>query len=230
MSEGAEARRFLRRQRHGVLSTLSRRFDGYPFGSVLPYVTDHAGRPVVLVSALAEHTSNLQADARVSLLVQEAVEDVQAGARLTLVGDATPGKQMELARYLNYVPGADRLLALGDFAFWTITPRALRFIGGFGDIHWISAADFAPPDNKLAAEEDGIISHMNQDHAHTLRDYVRHYHHREAAKAIMIGIDCDGFDVRSDGQAMRCEFEEPVADAASARRALVTMAHKARGS
>ena len=46
------------------------------------------------------------------------------------------------ARYLNYLPDAARLLALGDFSFYRIEPLILRFIGGFGAIHWIPAASF----------------------------------------------------------------------------------------
>jgi putative heme iron utilization protein len=227
MSEGSDARRFLRRRRHGVLSTLSRRFDGYPHGSAVPFVPDHVARPVILVSRLAEHTRNLEGDSRVSLLVQDGDADVQAGARLTLVGDARPGKDMELARYLNYSPGAERLLALGDFSFWTIEPRALRFIGGFGDIRWISAADYAPPRHALAGDEDAIVSHMNLEHAHNLLDYCRHYHGRDTAAATMVGIDCDGFDVRAGEVVLRFDFEPPVLDAAGARAALVAMARKA---
>jgi heme iron utilization protein len=228
MSEGAEARRFLRHRRHGVLCTLSRRFDGHPYGSMVPFVLDHAARPVILVSRLAEHTRNLESDPRVSLLAHDEGPDVQAGARLTLVGDASPGKQMELARYLNYVPGADRLLELGDFSFWTIAPRALRFIGGFGDIRWITARDYAPPINALDELEDGILAHMNQGHAAALRDYCRHYYQRDCAMAAMIGIDCDGFEVRTNGEVLRFDFDEPVTDAASARATLAAMAHKAR--
>ena len=230
MREGAEARRFLRHRRHGVLCTLSRRFDGHPYGSMVPFVLDHAARPVILVSRLAEHTRNLESDPRVSLLVHDEGPDVQAGARLTLVGDASPGTRMEPARYLRYVTGADRLLELGDFSFWSIAPSALRFIGGFGDIRWITAGDYAPPANALAELEDGILSHMNQDHAAALRDYARHYHQLDCATAAMIGIDCDGFDLRADAGIIRFDFEEPVADAAGARAALAAMARKARAA
>lgn len=224
----SEARRFLRRRRHGVLCTLSRRFDGHPYGSVVPFVLDHAACPVILVSRLAEHTRNLESDRRVSLLAHDEGADVQAGARLTLVGDASPGTRMEVARYQSYVPGADRLLALGDFSFWTIAPRALRYIGGFGDIRWIAAGEYVLPAHALAGDEDAIISHMNIDHAHTLRDYCRHYHQRDCARPTMIGIDSDGFDVRAGEDILRFDFPEPVTGAESARTALVAMAHKAR--
>lgn len=231
MSAGREARLYLRRRHHGVLSTLSRKFAGYPFGSVVPYVLDHAARPVILISRLAEHTKNIDADPRVSLLVSDPGDDVQAGARLTLIGDAVrDGGGIGLARYLNYSPGAERLIALGDFAFYAITPRALRFIGGFGDIHWVSAESYAPPPNALAAEEDAIITHMNVKHTHHLRGYCRFYHQRNADSAVMIGIDCDGFDVRADGAILRFEFDDAVTDAPLARKALIAMAEKARAA
>ena len=143
MSPGEQARRYLRARRHGVLSTLSRRFPGYPYGSVAPFVLDAAARPVILISRLAEHTRNIEADPHVSLLVQDAGDDVQAGARITLIGEATHAvddADASRARYLSYFPDAGRLLALGDFAFYRIEPCQLRAIGGFGDIHWVAAA------------------------------------------------------------------------------------------
>src|SRR6187455_2488825 len=213
MSEGDNARRYLRRFRHGVLSTLSKKFAGYPFGSVVPCVTDHAARPVILISGLAEHTKNIAADARVSLLVRDADIDPQEGARLTLIGDARPagadGSAIQ-TRYLRFFPAAERLLALGDFAFFHIEPVALRYIGGFGAIHWITAASYAPPANTLAAIEEDIIAHMNADHAAALRDYCRHAGRQEPASISMVGIDCDGFDVRADAELLRFDFAQPV--------------------
>lgn len=251
MSPGEQARRYLRARRHGVLSTLSRKFPGYPFGSVTPFVLDAAARPVILVSRLAEHTRNIEADPRVSLTVHDAGEDVQVGARITLMGDAARAEadlDVLHARYLSYFPEAGRLLALGDFAFYRVEPRQLRTIGGFGDIQWIMADAYAPPANRLAGEEESILAHMNADHAHTLREYCRHYHGRTVQEARMAGIDCDGFDLRADlarppeshpasrapappsGVLLRIDFERPVTDAAGAREALAALARKARAA
>jgi len=55
--------------RTGSLSTLSRKQPGFPFGSVMPYGLDDHGRPIFLISTMAMHTQNLQADPRASLLV-----------------------------------------------------------------------------------------------------------------------------------------------------------------
>jgi hypothetical protein len=56
--------------RIGSLSTLSRKQPGFPFGSVMPYGLDERGRPIFLISTMAMHTQNLQADPRASLLVK----------------------------------------------------------------------------------------------------------------------------------------------------------------
>jgi len=50
MNNAVEARRLLRAHRYGALSTLSRKLDGYPFGSITPYAVDHDGSLVILIS------------------------------------------------------------------------------------------------------------------------------------------------------------------------------------
>ncbi|MFZ0862246.1 MAG: pyridoxamine 5'-phosphate oxidase family protein [Candidatus Sulfotelmatobacter sp.] len=57
--------------RMGSLSTLSRKQPGFPFGSVMPYGLDDQGRPIFLISTMAMHTQNLQADPHASLLVTQ---------------------------------------------------------------------------------------------------------------------------------------------------------------
>ncbi len=43
----------------------------------------------------------------------------------------------------------------------------------------------------------------------------------------MLGIDCDGFDVRADERVLRCEFKTLVLDAQQARKVLIEMAKEA---
>jgi len=236
MNRASEARRHLASCRSGVLSTLSLRHGGHPFGSLVPYALDHAGRPVILVSRLAEHTKNIGADPRVSLLAHGAAEDPPAGARVTLLGKAVAVESVAsgAARYLRIFPDSERLVALGDFSFFAIEPVAVRFIEGFGGIHWISASDYARPESSLARSEADIIEHMNADHAENLRAYCRHVHGKDASEATMAGIDCDGFDVRARlgdrFELLRFAFERPVADAAAAREALVALARESRAA
>jgi hypothetical protein len=231
MSElGTEARRFVRAHPHGILATLSKRLDGFPFGSVAPFVTDQAGAPVILISTLAEHTKNILHDNRVSLIVHPCADDMQTAGRVTLSGhaiqlaDKTPLRN----RYLRYLPQAAQYFDLHDFQFYRIGITAVRYIGGFGKIHWVEAASYQAPANQLEELEDGILEHMNNDHAKALTNLCRHVHLQEVSSATMIGIDCDGFDVRAPGQLLRFRFDAPVLDAQGARATLAAMARAAR--
>ena len=227
---GTEARRLARGQAQGVLSTLSLRLEGHPFGSVAPFILDHAGRPVILISDLAEHTRNLQADPRCSLIVQPFSADMQVAGRVTLVGRAErlPDKHALGPRYLRHHPQAEGYFAMHDFAFWRIEPIRIRYIGGFGKIHWIEPEAYLLPEGPLATQEADILAHMNADHVHNLRAYCRHVHGLEVDDAQMIGIDPDGFDVRANGRVLRFDLPGTIADAHAARAALVELARQCR--
>lgn len=226
MSLAEDACRFLRSTRHGVLATHSARLTGYPFGSVAPFVLDHDGCPIILISTLAEHTRNIAADPRVSLLAFAPADDLQAAARLTLIGDAELADKHDAllrARYLRYLPQAEQYFDTHDFLFHRIRINQARFIGGFGKIAWIAAAELRPPANQLAGQEAAILDHMNADHADNLREFCRHLHGVDPGDATMIGIDSYGFDINADGAVLRCDFANPITDAQGARAALVGM-------
>jgi len=142
MSPAQEARTFLQATHSGILSTLSVKFEGYPFGSIAPFVLDDDGNPLILISTIAEHTKNIQHDPRVSLIAFDpAAPDMQAGARLTLLGEArVADKQEGILRdhYLARFPQAAQYFDMHDFLFYSIEAHQARFIGGFGKIHWIS--------------------------------------------------------------------------------------------
>jgi hypothetical protein len=219
-----QARRLLRAEHIGLLSTLSHKLGGYPFGSAVSTLTDHEARPLFLISRLAEHTRNIEQDARASLLVHEQSVDVQAGERLTLVGKAV---QVETtaqlkARYLRYFPGAEQYFAL-DFSFYRIEPVTLRYIGGFGVARWISPTEILPPPNSMAQDEEALLACFNRDQAGDLQFFCRAYYGASASDATLVGIDCDGFDILDDGQLLRFDFPDTVLNAEQAEAALLRM-------
>lgn len=231
MNNAQEARLMLRAHRYGVLSTMSKKFDGYPFGSITPYLVDHDGSLVILISTLAEHTKNIVHDPRVSLITHDQNDQrIQTQGRVTAVGNAEPELDREQTgqRYLRYFPEAQAYLAMHDFSFYRIRPVAIRYIGGFGRIHWVDMENYAVQTYPLIEEESGVIAHMNSDHQDTMRNYSRHFHDHEALDVEMLGIDIDGFDVRADGKVLRFDFSQPVTDAQQARTALVEMARAAK--
>ena len=102
------ARTLLYLGRIGSLSTLSRKQPGFPFGSVMPYALDDHGGPIFLISTMAMHTQNLQADPHASLLVtQQDTEGEPLGAsRVTLLGNVLPVPNARFARGSQALPGA----------------------------------------------------------------------------------------------------------------------------
>ena len=55
-SYAERARTLVHLARSGMLSTLSRRHTGHPFGSVMPYAPNVRGAPLLLISSMAMHT------------------------------------------------------------------------------------------------------------------------------------------------------------------------------
>lgn len=224
-----EVRKLLRRFRAGVLGTHSRQYDGYPYGAAVPFCTDHEGRIVTLISHLAEHTRNIEQDAHVCFTVSALHETLQTQARATVLGDIAANADKALARrYLRFFPESRQYLEIGGFHFHSIEPRHVRLIAGFGSLHWISGAAMLSGTLPIAQAEESILEHMNQDHHRNLMDYCRHCHNITPHNVQMIGIDCDGFDLRADDNIYRVDFESGICDAQDARAALATLARIAR--
>src|SRR5687767_12602467 len=88
-----------------TLGTHSQHCEGYPFVTVVPIALDEIHRPVILISQLAEHTKNLLADPRTSVLMYKAsTHNVLADKRVTLVGKMFPTNLDEalVTRYCRY--------------------------------------------------------------------------------------------------------------------------------
>ncbi len=222
----------------GSLSTHSRKFPGFPFGSMMPYGVDGLGRPVFLISSMAMHTQNLRQDARASLLITQpdVSGDPLGAARLTLVGEVTevPGadvRDLYLSRYQN----ARQWESYPDFAYFRLETAGVYFIGGFGVMGWVTAEEYAAaqPD-PLAQAAPGILQHMNADHAGALVEIARHFAGEAADRAVMTAVDRLGFYLRLQSgertHGRRVAFLREVTNTDEARRVLVEMVREARGS
>lgn len=226
MNTAREARQLLRAHRYGALSTLSVKFDGHPFGSITPYLADHDGSLLILISTLAEHTKNIRNDPRVSLITHNQDDPhIQTQGRVTVVGTAQiiADKETTGERYLRYFPEAQTYFDMHDFSFYRIAPIAIRYIGGFGNIHWVKPEDYSVPPYPLIEQEREVIARINTDHKDTLLRCCKHFHQCETTDAEMTGIDCDGFDVRTADRVLRFNFSEPVPDEQQAQTAVVGM-------
>jgi len=233
------ARTLLYLGRIGALSTLSRKQQGFPFGSVMPYGLDENGRPVFLISTMAMHTQNLQADPRSSLLVTQpdASGDPLGASRVTLLGNALPipepevteARRLYVARYANSKNWVD----FEDFSFYRMDVTDVYYVGGFGVMGWVSAAEYyqGQPD-PLADTAADIIQHMNTDHGDALKLLARAIAGIESQETAMTSVDRLGFHVRlktPDGtRGARIAFSREVGTPAEARNVLIDMVAQVR--
>lgn len=224
----------------GTLATQSQRHPGWPFASVMPYALSEDAAPIFLISSMAIHTQNLVADPRASLLVMQsgAAADPLGSPRATLLGTASridePSPALRAA-YLERHPTARYWIDFSDFAFFRLDVTDVYFVGGFGVMGWVAAADYqsAEPDPLLDAAA-GILEHMNADHAEALRAITRHFAGLDAEEATMMSVDRLGFVVRArtaEGmKGARIGFPEPVQSREDARRVLVAMTRTAKSA
>src|SRR5713226_7340973 len=178
--------------RIGSLSTLSRKQPGFPFGSVMPYGLDDHGRPIFLISTMAMHTHNLQADPRASLLVTQpdAAGDPLGASRVTLIGNVVPIPELDVAEarklYLARYDNSRYWVDFEDFSFYRMDVVDVYYVGGFGVMGWVPASEYdrAPPD-PLADSTAEIIQHMNADHKDALILLARVFAGMESQEAAM---------------------------------------------
>lgn len=239
-THGERARTLVAGIRTGTLCTLAKEPEGYPYGSFVTFAMEGAA-PVFFVSELAEHTRNLRADPRASLLVAESVAaDPLANGRVTLVGrarrlDAGAERDAARAAYLAAHPGAAYYLDFSDFAFWRLDVEGVRYIGGYGRMSWVEPAAFAAgaPD-PIAPHARGILEHMNADHGAAMLAYCHAFTRAtDATAAQMTGIDRYGFELSAmtsrGPRPIRLAFPAPIESPEEARRELVALARRARG-
>jgi len=233
------ARTLVHLGRIGSLSTLSRKQYGFPFGSVMPYGLDGRGRPIFLVSTMAMHTQNVQADARASLLVTQpdASGDPLGASRVTLIGNVLPIPEPEVAEarklYLERYANSKYWVDFEDFSFYRMDVVDVYYVGGFGVMGWVSATEYdrGEPD-PLADAAAGIVQHMNADHADSLVLLARVFAGVEPEEAAMTSVDRLGFHVRlktKEGmRGARIAFLREARTPAEARTVLVEMVARAR--
>jgi putative heme iron utilization protein len=133
-----------------ALGTLHR---GEPAVSMVPFVLPAGGTQLFIhVSALASHTQDMQAHARVGLLVMAEVDacgSPQALPRVALQADAVrlprggDGYAAARAAYLARFPDPAATFDLGDFSIVALQPVAARLVAGFGRAYGLAGEALA---------------------------------------------------------------------------------------
>jgi hypothetical protein len=223
----------------GTLSSLSRKHPGFPFGSLMPYALDAAGRPLFLISSMAKHTQNLKADPRCSLFVAQASPDGDplGAARATLIGPAEQVEAHDLVSvreaYLARHENSRYWVDFADFSFFRLQPVDLYYVGGFGVMGWVEAEEYQnAAADPLAEVAPGILAHMNADHVDSMIQLARAHAQVDASEATMTAIDRLGFHLRlktiEGMKGVRINFPGEVSTLKETRAMLVAMVQKAR--
>lgn len=236
-------RTLVRGARSATLCTLAVDPAGFPYGSLVTIAFDGEGRPLFLLSTLAEHTSNLVANAQASVLVTEpagAHDEPLALGRVTILGRCTrvPAEEVPAVRaiFLEAQPSASYYVDFKDFAFYRLEPQALRYVGGFGRMSWIDVDAYRSAEaDPLASAAHGILSHMNEDHADALMLYATKLAGLPTAtSATMTAVDRYGMDlavVTPEGKrSTRLAFDEPVTTTDEVRHATIALLRRARAT
>jgi heme iron utilization protein len=248
-SDAERSRTHLLDHTTGSLATHSAQCPGFPFGSLVAYAADGRGRPILALSDIAEHSRNVAADPRGSLIVTHtdtstspasgSDPDPLALSRLTLIGEiaALSGEEREsaLATYRETFPSA-HYTDFGDFRIYRLEVAAVRYVGGFGRMSWVSLEDY------LAAEPDpirthvrGIVEHMNADHSDALLAFARvHGRADDVAEAVLAAVNRYGMEllVRASGSDDRrtvwVPFHSRLDDTEQVRPAVIRLVREAR--
>jgi hypothetical protein len=133
---------FIKQHCYGVLATQSVSHLGYPFGSIVPYVISADGFICIYISELAEHTKNISENSKVSLTIADVqtAQTASSAPRICCLAEArkSDDQQRLSLLYQQQFPDAEIILQLPGFMFYQLELAAVRLIGGFGDIKWLS--------------------------------------------------------------------------------------------
>ncbi|KAK7336258.1 hypothetical protein VNO77_16794 [Canavalia gladiata] len=234
-----EIRTVLDRSVRGMLSTFSKKLEGYPSGSMVDFAFDASGYPILAVSDLAVHSKDLTANPKCSLLVARDPED-RTDLVITLHGDAiyVPDNDKEAIRaaYLARHPNAF-WVDFGDFRFVRIEPKVVRFVSGVATA-LLGSGEFSGDEYKsakvdpIAQFSKPVASHMNKDHAEDTKVIVQHWTSVPVDFAYMLDLDSLGFYVKAGYQGdtfkLRVPFPRRAEDRKDVKTLIVEMLQAAR--
>lgn len=196
----ATARRVLRSARSGAFATLDPA-SGFPLSTMVNLATDSDGTPLLLLSRLALHTRNVEADPRASLMfaVFGKGDPLAASERLSVVGRVERHDEPRaLARLLSRHPKARLYAGFPDFALYRLTVEAAHLNGGFARAGSVTAEELllAPAASAALAEvEQSELARLNAEGAGTLRRCATRSLGMRDGRWRATGLDPEGIDL-----------------------------------
>lgn len=215
----------------------------YPYTTFSLVAFDYDLSPILLLSNLSEHTTNIKKNNRISLMLCEEeriyqffpkfkkqftdYEDPMSRPRITLMGDLKISKNsVHKERFLNRHPAARLYSDFADMNFYILDIKAAHLIGGFAQVKWFAKNDLKCPGSvNFSKMEAEIIEHMNSSHSESLDLYSQKILKLNSKGWKLTGVDPDGFDLRKGVKLSRYFFEKQIMDAKKLRGIFVHL-HK----
>lgn len=139
-----QARQLARETATATLGTIDG--EGYPYTSFVELIFDGDDAFWMLLSDLATHSTNIDADRRASLMLRDeasAADDEQdlqitRGTFVGTVEERDDRRQEIEADYLAAHPHAEQYIDFGDFNFYCLRVERIKIVAGFGRVGWVA--------------------------------------------------------------------------------------------
>ncbi len=253
------ARQLIRSSSRGYLSTQfnpktfkSKKIstdNSFPYSTFTMTAFDYDLSPIVLLSDLSEHTTNVKHQNLVSLMLCEErrlysffpqfendtfdYEDPMSRPRITLIGNLKKTENdNHKRRFLLRHPASKLYSGFSDMNFFKLDVIGAHLVGGFASVKWFSREDLIFKDAiNYENYESSVISHMNESHQESIDLYISKLIKIPKSEPKknwkLIGIDPEGFDLRFKDKIARYFFEKEIADAKKLRGLFVGLHKKA---
>ena len=222
----------MRNCREGVLSTVSKKYEGYPFGSFVTFISGADRSIIFYASDIAQHTINLKNNSKACITLFNLSEgDKQDSARLSLMGDVKKiDKDVEeiSRKFIEFFPESSQYSNMHDFNFYSLNISQVRWIGGFGKIAWLSSTNWNPIRPKWLKQEKSMIEHMNEDHSNSIVSALNAKLGIKDKHAKMLRLTIDGYYVSSKNKIYFLDFNLPCFTVKQYRDKLVEQAKEYR--
>lgn len=222
------ARQLLAGSFSGILSTQSQAQPGYPFGSLVTFCLDYRGWPLFLLSHLAQHSRNLEADPHVALtLVESGSGDPLQRPRLCLLGSmeaVADGESDAINRYHRYYPDGPHYFSRLNFHFYRLRPERAHIVAGFGLARWLDMDRLITANPFQPREEELLLRDLNQNlQAELGKERPRlpiSAREEICPDCAVVGVDAWGLDMRQNEGLQRLPFAAHLGNFAQVMAAL----------
>ena len=229
----SEAVTLMRANNVAVLSTLSKKYNNFPFGSFITYVTGQDRSIYIYASDIAEHTKNIIKNSKSCLTIfkLKVNQDKQNSSRLSIMGDFKKIQNQDdiescKIRFFKFLPESKTYSNMHDFNFYKMKPNKIRWIGGFGEIAWLKDKFWTSDNPDWSEDEDSIVSHVNNDHKDVIIATLKGVHDIYDKNVEVLSLSIDGYFLKTKNKILFIPFDNPCISSKQVRDEFINHAKK----